>query len=68
MSLHNDPAACAALLYLAYAIGSSAVRALPEPKPGAPPAYVWFYGFAHALGANWDRVRAALLVILKISA
>ena len=36
---------------------SAAARALPEPVPMGSQWYLWFYNFAHALLANWDKVR-----------
>ena len=35
---------------------SAAARALPEPVPMGSQWYLWFYSFAHALLANWDKV------------
>ena len=63
--LWHNPAAFSAAAYLAYALASSAVRALPAPKPQGSAFYAWFYTFAHLLGANWDRVKVALGVIFK---
>lgn len=63
--LHN-PALLSAALYLAYAIASSAVRALPAPTPASSPFYCWLYAFSHSLGANWDRVEVALRLVLKL--
>lgn len=64
--LPHDPAALAALLYVLFAVVSSAVRALPQPAPKGSPFYTWFYGFAHLLGANWDKVLPALKLIFKL--
>jgi hypothetical protein len=38
---------------------SAAARALPVPKDGCNPGYLWFYQFSHLLLANFDRVQAA---------
>jgi len=36
-------------------IVSAAVRALQQPKPGGSAFYLWFYGFAQLLLANFDK-------------
>lgn len=42
-------------------LASSAVQALPEPKPDSSGLYVWFYRFTHIAGANWKQVVASKL-------
>jgi hypothetical protein len=54
-------------LFAACWIGSSAVRALPAPKETSHPAYIFLYGFAHALGANWDLAQGAANVLIARS-
>lgn len=58
----------AAQSYVVFAVASSAVRALPEPIPASHPAYKWAYVFAHALLANWDKVRDARQPPMVVSA
>jgi hypothetical protein len=35
---------------------SAAARALPDPRSNDSRVYLWFYNFAHALLANFDKV------------
>jgi hypothetical protein len=37
---------------------SAAARALPEPEAMGNRFYLWFYNFAHALLANFDKLGA----------
>jgi hypothetical protein len=37
-------------------VASAAVRALPDPETPGSRLYLWFYRFAHALLANFDKV------------
>jgi len=34
---------------------SAAARALPDPTPGGPRFYLWFFRFAHLVLANFDK-------------
>jgi hypothetical protein len=43
----------------AYVIYSSAVQSLPKPD-GCGKFYTFFYGFAHAIAANWGLVGKAV--------
>ena len=59
ISLLHNPTQLA-LAWIALAVVSAAVRALPEPTTGSRLFYRWFYGFAHALPVNWDCILKAI--------